>query len=159
MPTKFHFKNYICSPEWKTAQIKIIVKPGNNYTKFYRPISLLPILSKVMEILFLSRSTPIIVSKRIIPEHQYGSRKGHGTVEQVHRVVNCINKTFDKKEYCTAVFLYTSQAYGMPGYYTNLKFYCLQTITFFSSPTYLEDIFSLNLATNSTFHKCGCTTG
>lgn len=91
----------------------MIVKLGkpSEDTKSYRPISLLPITSKVMEKLFLSRLSPIINHLKIIPDHQFGFRKGHGTIEQVHRMVNCANKAIDDKKYCTAVFLDISQAF------------------------------------------------
>ncbi|CAH2106803.1 unnamed protein product [Euphydryas editha] len=43
----------IFPPQWKVAEIKMILKPGKapEETSSYRPISLLPVLSKVMEIL------------------------------------------------------------------------------------------------------------
>ena len=100
-------------PQWKVGQIKMILKPGKTPEdpKSYRPISLLPIASKVMELLFLNRLYPIINSQQIIPDHQFGFRKGHGTIEQVHRIVNVVNKSIDQQNYCTAVFLDISQAF------------------------------------------------
>ena len=100
-------------PQWKVAQIKMVVKPGKppEDVKSYRPISLLPIPSKVLELLFLNRLAPIIEERRLIPDHQFGFRKGHGTIEQVHRVVNCINKALDEDKFCTAIFLDISQAF------------------------------------------------
>ena len=66
----------------------MIVKPGKppEDVKSYWPISLLPILSKVLELLFLNRLTPIIEERSLIPDHPFGFRKGHGTIEQVQRV-------------------------------------------------------------------------
>ena len=79
--------------QWKVGMIKMILKPGKSAEdpKSYRPISLLPITSKLMEILFLKRLSPIIDDKKIIPDYQFGFRKGHGTIEQVHKVGNSIN--------------------------------------------------------------------
>lgn len=98
---------------WKVAQIKMVLKPGKSSDdpKSYRPISLLPIPSKLMESLFLSRLSPIVESKHIIPNHQFGFRKAHGTIEQVHRVVKTIHNAFENGEYCTAAFLDISQAF------------------------------------------------
>ena len=100
-------------PQWKVAQIKMVAKPGKppEDVKSYRPISLLQISSKILELLFLNRLAPIIEERRLIPEHQFGFRKGHGTIEQVHRVVNCINKALDEDKFCTAIFLDISQAF------------------------------------------------
>ena len=91
----------------------MVVKPGKppEDVKSYRPISLLPIPSKVLELLFLNRLAPIIEERRLIPDHQFGFRKGYGTIEQVHRVVNCINKVLDENKFYTAICLDISKAF------------------------------------------------
>lgn len=91
----------------------MIQKPGkpSDQVKSYRPISLLPVLSKVLESLFLTRLMPIIESKNLIPPHQFGFRKNHGTIEQIHRLVEAINNAFETKKYCTSAFLDISQAF------------------------------------------------
>ena len=60
--------------------------------------------------------TPVVESKRLIPDLQFGFRKKHGTVEQVHRVVNIINTAFDEKKYCTSVFLDIDQDFDKVGH-------------------------------------------
>jgi hypothetical protein len=65
-------------------------KPPKNVGSF-RPISLLPSLSKLLEKLLLKRLKPIIEEKNLIPEHQFGFRNKHSTIDQVHRVTNVIN--------------------------------------------------------------------
>lgn len=99
--------------QWKVAKIIMILKPGKTPTEptSYRPISLLPITSKLLESLFLKRFMPIIDSKKIIPQHQFGFRKNHGTIEQIHRLVEQIFTSFEEKKYCTAAFLDVSQAF------------------------------------------------
>ncbi len=74
---------------WKISQIIMIPKHGKDDTKVnsYRPISLLPTLSKLFEKMLLQKLKPILHEKKIIPDHQFGFREEHGTVEQVHRVV------------------------------------------------------------------------
>ena len=69
---------------WKVGQIIMIAKPGKDVNDItsYRPISLLPILSKILEKIILKRLTPIIEDNKLIPSHQFGFRKHHGTVEQ-----------------------------------------------------------------------------
>lgn len=58
---------------WKIAEVKMILKPGKppNVATSYRPISLLPVLSKLVEKLILKRLKPIIQSKKLIPKHQF----------------------------------------------------------------------------------------
>lgn len=100
-------------PQWKVAKIIMIPKPGKNPAdvKSYRPISLLPIPSKVMEKLFLRRLNPTINEYKLIPDYQFGFRREHSTIEQIHRLVEGILQTFERKEYCTASFLDISQAF------------------------------------------------
>ena len=89
----------------------MITKPGKNPNDItsYRPISLLPILSKILEKILL-RLTPIIEKSKLTPSHQFGFRKKHGTIEQVHRLVNKIHD-FETKRYCSAAFIDISQAF------------------------------------------------
>lgn len=99
--------------QWKVAQIIMISKPGKptDDVNSYRPISLLPVLSKLFEKLFLRKIKPILEERQLIPDHQFGFRRKHATVEQVHRVVAKINETLEHKNYCTAAFLDVSQAF------------------------------------------------
>lgn len=99
--------------KWKIAQIILIPKPGKNpaQVKSYRPISLLPILSKLFEKLLLKRIQSLTSQRVLIPDHQFGCRNQHSTIEQVHRVVAEIQHAIDHKKYCSAVFLDVAQAF------------------------------------------------
>jgi hypothetical protein len=76
----------------------------------YRPISLLPIVSKVIEKLLLTRLFLLVEHNGLIPSHQFGFRQRHSTIEQTHRIVRRINEAFEHKAYCSAAFLDISQA-------------------------------------------------
>jgi hypothetical protein len=98
---------------WKVSQVLMIHKPGKpaNEVTSYRPISLLPILSKVFEKLLLHQIRPILEEHKVIPNHQFGFRQQHSTIEQVHRVVDRIRKSLEEKEYCSSAFLDIQQAF------------------------------------------------
>lgn len=98
---------------WKISQIKMIPKPGKDLTvpSSYRPISLLPCLSKLFEKIFLKKINPFLNSQNIIPVHQFGFREHHGTIEQVNRLTGEIRKSFEYKKYCSAIFLDVAQAF------------------------------------------------
>lgn len=101
-----------CIPEcWKLSSIRMIPKPGKDPTKVssYRPISLLPIISKVFENAIIEKIKPKL--RNIIPNHQFGFRAEHGTTEQVHRVATEIRSAHEEKKYCSAVFLDVAQAF------------------------------------------------
>lgn len=99
--------------QWKVAQIVMVPKPGKPPTEIvsYRPISLLSIISKLFEKLFLSRMDPNITNDKLLPEHQFGFRNSHSTIEQINRVHTEILNTLEEKEYCLAVFLVIQQAF------------------------------------------------
>lgn len=90
---------------FKTAQIIMLKKPDKppEVVTSYRPISLLPSLSKLYEKLLLERLKPHISDK--LPDHQFGFRRYHSTIDQIHRVTKHIMQAFEKKLYCVAVFL------------------------------------------------------
>jgi hypothetical protein len=91
----------------------MIPKPGKNPTgvSFYRPISLLPIISIVPEKLILKKISEDLNPYDWIPNHQFGFRQAHSRVQQCHRITDVINKAMENRQYCTAVFLDVSQAF------------------------------------------------
>jgi predicted metallopeptidase len=74
-------------------------KPGKlpSEKTSYRPISLLPIVSKIFEKLLLKRLKPIIEEKNLIPSHQFGFRNRHSTLDQIHRITNVFKKALEEK--------------------------------------------------------------
>lgn len=96
---------------WKFSIIIMIPKPGKppDSPESYRPISLLPLFSKMFERIILKRILPIIEAS--IPNTQFGFRHNHSTIHQVHRLVDKISYTLEKKLICTAAFLDVSQAF------------------------------------------------
>jgi hypothetical protein len=97
----------------KVAHI-LLLKQGKprHELQSYRPISLLPVVSKVFEKLLLHRILPLVATKRFIPDHQFGFQKRHSTINQAHRLVQQIYTALDSKHYCSAAFLDISQAFG-----------------------------------------------
>ena len=75
---------------WKTGNIIPIHKPGKSSVdpSSYRPISLLPTLSKLTEKIILRRLSDFERKEKIIIDEQFGFREGHSTVQQVLRFVN-----------------------------------------------------------------------
>jgi len=68
---------------WKVAEVIKIPKPGKppHEAASYRPISLLPVMSKLFEKLLIKRLKPIIERKDLIPNHQFGFRSKHSTID------------------------------------------------------------------------------
>ena len=85
-------------------------KPPNEVTS-YRTISLLPIISKLFEKLLLVRLKTPVTEYKLIPDHQFGFRNNHSTIEQVNRVYSVISYLIQTKKYCSAAFLDFQQAF------------------------------------------------
>lgn len=122
--------------KWKIAQIILIQKPGKEATQVssYRPISLLTVLSKLFEKLLLKRILSLTKQRRLIPDHQFGCRTQHSTIEQVHRVVAEIQIALDTKKYCSAAFLDVAQAFDKV-WHEGLKFKIRRKM-----PTQISDV-------------------
>ncbi|UYV81132.1 hypothetical protein LAZ67_20000127 [Cordylochernes scorpioides] len=71
--------------DWKSATIIPIKKLDKSADdpKNYQPISLTSICCKLMETIILRRLTYPLDTRNLLPEEQYGFRKGHGTIDQL----------------------------------------------------------------------------
>lgn len=128
---------------WKFSIIIVFPKPKKppDILSSYRPISLLPFFAKIFERLILKRIRPYIFSNNIIPNTQFGFRASHATTHQLHRLVDAISFSFEKKKYCTCVFLDVSQAFDRvwhEGLLFKLKAF-LPTAYFLLIKSYLTD--------------------
>ena len=68
-------------------------------------------LSKLFEKLLTNRLLPLLEDLKTLPDHQFGFRKQHSTIERIHRITHSISQTVEKKKYCSAVFLDIQQAF------------------------------------------------
>jgi hypothetical protein len=98
---------------WKFAQIIMIHKPGKapHRVTSYRPISPLPLLSKIFERILLKRIQVGTDINGTIPPHQFVFREHHSNTQQCHRIINEILKSLEEKKLCTAAFLDIQQAF------------------------------------------------
>jgi hypothetical protein len=98
---------------WKMAEVIMIPKQGKppNEVTSYRPISLLPIISKLFEKLLLKWLKPLIENKHLIPSHQFGFRDKHATTDQIHRIINIVERAYEENKICSAIFLDIAQAF------------------------------------------------
>ncbi|GFW27256.1 RNA-directed DNA polymerase from mobile element jockey [Trichonephila clavipes] len=128
LPVIFQITNIISNifvtghfPEsWKHASVIPILKPGKprSAADSYRPISLLPVLSKLAERLILSRLNDFLATNKILISQQHGFRPQLSTSHQLLRVVEYAKSGFKKK--CTGAVFWTSRrpsiVYGIRAY-------------------------------------------
>ncbi|GFX35179.1 RNA-directed DNA polymerase from mobile element jockey [Trichonephila clavipes] len=98
---------------WKTAVVVPILKPGKNsaLAESYRPISLLPVLSKLAEKVILARLNDYLERENILIPEQHGFRPRLSTSHQLLRVVEFIKEGNNKYECTAVVFLDIQKAF------------------------------------------------
>ncbi len=100
--------------QMKIAKVIPIFKKGNAqlFTN-YRPISILPAFSKLLEKIVYSRLYQFINTNDIFYEHQYGFRKKHSTIHPIIHYIKGIAESNDKrtKDITIATFLDLSKAF------------------------------------------------
>ena len=80
-------------------------------SKYYRPVSILPILSKVYERLVLCQIQDFIVKFSLYEETQSGFWKGHSTTTTLLKVKDDIAKAMKRGEITLAIFADYSKAF------------------------------------------------
>ena len=90
-------KTRIILDKLKIAKIVPLYKKGDN-TLFsnYRPISILPYLSKIFEKVIYSQLYAYFESNKLLYSSEYGFRQGHSTELAVLELINKI--TFDARK-------------------------------------------------------------
>lgn len=77
----------------------------------YRPVSILPAFSKILEKVFYNRLLKYLNKHDILCANQYGFRKGHSTSLALVDLYDKISEAIDKKEFAVGIFLDLSKAF------------------------------------------------
>ena len=77
----------------------------------YRPISVLPCFSKILEKLMYKRIIKFLDKHNTLNEHQYGFRKKHSTTHAILELVTKITNAIDNNQYTMGIFLDLSKAF------------------------------------------------
>ena len=97
---------------WKKAKIVPLHKKGSiKEVGNYRPISLLPTMSKVIEKVIEKQTRHHMEQNNLFTQHQYGFRPGHETSHAVLDAVKIISQAKENKMKNTAVFLDLKKAF------------------------------------------------
>ena len=81
---------------WRFAHVTPVPKGSNSsIVSDYRPISITPVLSKVYEKLVASRLSRYLGSAGILPDSQYGFRKGLGTTDALLHASHVLQSALD----------------------------------------------------------------
>lgn len=77
----------------------------------YRPISVLPCFSKVLEKIMYKRLISYIEKNGILSDHQYGFRSKNSTNHAIIELIDKVTKAIQSNEYTIGIFLDLSKAF------------------------------------------------
>lgn len=96
----------------KQALVTPVYKSGNkDLVSNYRPISVLPSISKILEKLINNRLVKYLQENSILSDQQFGFRPNLSTSDAVHSLTDFITKELDKNNYTIGIFLDLAKAF------------------------------------------------
>ena len=96
----------------KIAKVTPIYKAGDNSdVSNYRPISVLPCSSKILERLMYNRLYKYLKENNILYEKQFGFQSGYSTNNAIVQLVDKIYDSSEKEQFTLGVFIDLSKAF------------------------------------------------
>ena len=90
----------------KIAKVNPIFKSGDNQIfSNYRPISILPSISKILEKIMYTRLFDFVTKNEILSPHQYGFRPNRSTYMAINDLYCKITDDLDNKHHSLGIFL------------------------------------------------------
>jgi len=106
------FKEGVFPKELKKAKVIPVFKKGDKgNANNYRPISILPVLSKVFETIVKDRLLDYLSINKMLSNFQHGYLVGKSTITAITQVMNDILEAFDNREYAQIAFCDLSRAF------------------------------------------------
>ena len=98
--------------QWKCANVQPVHKKNSRQLKEnYRPISLLPICSKIFEKVIFDSMYHFFLENNLISRNQSGFRPADSTINQLLAITDEIFRAFETMDESRAVFLDISKAF------------------------------------------------
>lgn len=129
-----------------TITVPVFKKGDINSQSNYRPISLVPIVSKVVESIMKEQLDDYFRINGILSSSQYGFQKGLSTINAVEDVMNYVLKGFEDKHYVHATMLDLSKAFDVVSHdilVQKLEFYGIVNDELNLFRSYLTDRYQL----------------
>ena len=106
------FAEGVVPVELKIAKVMPLFKADDAHSfSNYRPISILPIISKIFEKLVSFRLIKYLTHYKILYNYQFGFREKHSTELALHLLNNYIATSFENKTFTLGIFLDFSKAF------------------------------------------------
>ena len=105
-------ENGIFPDSLKLAKVTPLFKNGNaEDINNYRPISVLPCFSKILERIMYNRLYKYLTKEKILYSKQFGFQKGHSTDHAILKLTDQIYESFENNQYTLGVFIDLSKAF------------------------------------------------
>ena len=124
----------------RSVVIPIYKKGDKSLPANYRPITLVPIVSKIFEIIIVDQLNEFLNLNKIIHPCQYGFRPGYGTIDAIEKIVGEIIKNFEEKKITSVTLLDLSKAFDSVPHHLlveKLKLYGIRGLSLNIIRTYL----------------------
>ena len=106
-------KKGIFPEKMKIAKVSPIFKKGDkSILSNYRPISVLPCFSKILEHIMYNRLYTYLAENNILFNKQFGFRAGHSTEHALLELIDQISDSFNDKSYFLGIFIDLLKAFG-----------------------------------------------
>mgnify|MGYP003416941264 CR=1 FL=1 len=79
----------------------------------YRPISVLPIFSKILEKIMYNRLLNYLETNNLLTDKQYGFRGNHSTYMAIIELIDKISEDLDNKKFSLGIFVDLSTIKGI----------------------------------------------
>ena len=127
----------------KLAKVIPLFKSGDPMTfSNYRPVSVLPLFSKILENLMFTRLLSFINKYRLLYSNQFGFRRGHSPDLALICLVDKISNALENGEYVLGLFLDFSKAFDTVNHdilFTKLEYLGIRDISLQWFKSYLSD--------------------
>ena len=96
----------------KIAKVTPIFKSGDHtVVSNYRPISVLPVFSKILERIIYNKVNDFFTTNNLFYEKQFGFQKNKSTEHAILHLTNDVIKSFEKGQFTIGVFIDLSKAF------------------------------------------------